>query len=127
MEPSGRRLPDGSIPYARAAFSAQDEVADLEVVLCAPAEADTDLVNEEQLRGTLAVARRGGCSFQEKTERVERAGARGLVIVNTVDDLFTADAPGFSAGIPVVVIRAKDEAALFAAGNSSCLCHKGHR
>jgi hypothetical protein len=73
------------------------------------------------------VARRGGCSFQEKTERVERAGARGLVIVNTVDDLFTADAPGFSAGIPVVVIRAKDEAALFAAGNSSCLCHKGHR
>ena len=49
------------------------------------------------------------------------------MIVNTDDDLLTATAPGFSAGIPVVMIRAKDEAALFAAGNSSCLCHKGHR
>ena len=109
------------IPFARATFSAQDEVADLEVVLCAPAEADADLVNAEHVRGRLAVARRGRCSFQEKTERVERAGARGLVIINTDDALFTAAAPGFSAGIPVVMIRAKDEAALLAAGNSSCL------
>jgi len=43
------------------------------------------------------------------------------VIVNTDDDLLTATAPGFSAGIPVVMIRAKDEAALLTAGNSSCL------
>ena len=114
-------MPDGSISYARATFSAQDEVADLEVVLCAPAEADADLVNAEHVRGRLAVARRGRCSFQEKTERVERAGARGLVIVNTGDALMTAWAPAFSAGIPVVMIRAKDEAALLAAGNSSCL------
>jgi len=41
MQPSG--VSDGSIPYARAPFSAQGEVADLEVVLCAPAEADTSL------------------------------------------------------------------------------------
>ena len=85
MSPSG--APDGSIPYVRAAFSAQDEVAELEVVQCTPAEADAELVNAEQLKGRLAVARRGGCSFQEKTERVERAGARGLVIV-TLTTLF---------------------------------------
>ena len=106
------------IPFARATFSAQDEVADLEVVLCAPAKADADLVNAEQLKGRLAVARRGGCSFQEKTERVERAGARGLVIVNT-DALMTAGAPGFSAGIPVVMIRAKDGGEFIALGRSS--------
>jgi CHAT domain-containing protein/tetratricopeptide (TPR) repeat protein len=119
MVPSG--VPDGSIPYARAAFSAEDEVADLEVVLCAPEEADADLENAEHLKGRLAVARRGGCSFQEKTERVERAGARGLVIINTDDALFTAAAPGFSAGIPVVMIRATHSAALIAAGSSSIL------
>jgi len=119
MVPSG--VPDGSIPYARAAFSAEDEVADLEVVLCAPAEADADLENAEQLKGRLAVARRGGCSFHEKTQRVECAGARGLVIINTDDALFTAAAPGFSAGIPVVMIRATDSAALLAAGSSSIL------
>jgi hypothetical protein len=90
-------------------------------MLCVPGEADTDLVNSDQLRGRLAVARRGGCSFQEKTQRVESAGARGLVIVNTDNALLTADAPGFCAGIPVVMIRAKDEAAILTAGNSSCL------
>ncbi len=50
----------GLIPHVRTAFSAQDEVAELEVVLCVPGEADTDLVNSEQLRARLAVARRGG-------------------------------------------------------------------
>jgi CHAT domain-containing protein/tetratricopeptide (TPR) repeat protein len=119
MVPSG--APDGSIPYVRAAFSAQDEVAELEVVQCAPVKADAELVNAEQLKGRLAVARRGGCSFQEKTERVERAGARGLVIVNSDNALLTAEAPGFSAGIPVVMIRAKDEAALLAVGSSLCM------
>ena len=112
---------DGTIPYVRADFSAQDAFNHLEVVLCAPAGAGADLVNAEQLKGRLAVARRGGCSFQAKTERVELAGARGLVIVNTDDTLFTAASSGFCAGIPVAMIRAKDEAVLLAAGNSSCL------
>ena len=40
MAPSG--APDGSIPYVQAAFSAQDEVAELEVVQCAPVEADAE-------------------------------------------------------------------------------------
>jgi len=53
----------GSIPYVRAAFSTQDEVAELEVVLCALAH--TDFVSSEQLRGT-------------SNAPVERAGARGL-------------------------------------------------
>jgi hypothetical protein len=113
--------PDGTIPYVRADFSAHDDFTDLEVVLCVPAVAGADLANAEQLKGRLAVTRRGGCSFQAKTERVELAGARGLVIVNTDDALFTAASSGFSAGIPVAMIRAKDEAALLAAGNSSCL------
>ena len=96
--------PDGTIPYKRAAFSAHVEVdADLDVVLCAPAEADAELVNAEQLKGRLAVARRGGCKFQEKAERAERAGARGLVVVNSEDALFAARSTtqGYCAGIPV--------------------------
>ena len=61
--------------------------------------------------------------FKKKAERVRSAGARGLVIVNTEDALFAAPAatPGYCAAIPVVMIRAKDAAALLTAANSSCL------
>ena len=107
-----------------ATFSPPDtSVGGLSIVLCAPEKADGDLLNAEQLKGKLAVAHRGGCSFQDKAERVESAGARGLVIVNNTDALLAAGATtkGYCAEIPVVTIRAKDAAALLTAADSSCL------
>ena len=93
------------------------------MVLCQPELADSDITNAQDLAGKMAVVRRGGVSFQEKAERVIRAGAVGLVIVNNQDALFKAGPkdPGYVAEIPVMMIRAKDEAALMAAGTSSCL------
>jgi len=101
-------------------------VVDLEVVLCKPEFADSDIVNAEDLAGKVAVVRRGRTSFKKKAERVIRAGAVGLVIVNDEDDLFEAEADEdedeeYLAGIPVMMIKANDEAGLLAAGDTSCL------
>jgi hypothetical protein len=98
------------------------------VVLCQPELADSDITNAQDLAGKMAVMRRldmraaGYKSFQEGAERVIRAGAVGLVIVNNEDALFKAGPnDGYVAEIPVMMIMAKDEAALMAAGTSSCL------
>jgi hypothetical protein len=47
----------------------------------------------------------------------------GVIIINTGDDLFEAPPAdeGYSAAIPVVMIKAKDATALLVSGNSSCL------
>ncbi len=60
---------------------------------------------------------------KNKVERLIAAGAHGVIIINTEDDLFEAPAAdvGYSAAIPVLMIKAKDAAALLASGNSSCL------
>jgi hypothetical protein len=114
----------GEIDFAWAEFSARDKaVAGMGVVLCAPEKADADIENNDQLGGKMAAVYRGEYSFQKKTERLIAAGAHGVIIINTEDDLFeaSADIQGYSAAIPVVMIKAKDATALFASGNSSCL------
>ncbi len=107
----------------------------MDVVLCVPEKADTDIENADQLVGKMAVVYRGECTFQKKTERLIAAGAHGVIIINTGDGLFEAPPAdeGYSAAIPVVMIKAKDATALLASGNSSCLFDqclktlKGHR
>jgi hypothetical protein len=114
----------GEIDFAWATYSPRDKaVADMDVVLCAPEKADADIENADQLLGKMAVVYRGECSFQKKTERLIAAGAHGVIIINTDDNLFEAPPAdqGYSAAIPVVMIRAKDATALLACGNSSCL------
>ena len=104
-------------------------------MLCAPEKADADIENADQLVGKMAVVYRGECTFQKKTERLIAAGAHGVIIINTGDDRLVpgADDKGYSAAIPVVMIKAKDATALLASGNSSCLFNpclktlKGHR
>jgi len=99
----------------------------MEVVLCAPEHADADITNAEHLVGKMAAVyrspERGGCSFQEKTERLIRAGAVGVIIINTDDDLWEAPPidEEYSAEVPVVMIKAKDAKKLLASGNSTCL------
>jgi hypothetical protein len=116
---------DGEIDFRWAKFSPRDKpLAGLDVVLCVPEKADADVENAHQLVGKMAVVYRGGCTFQKKTERLIAAGAHGVIIINTEDELFEAgstDNPSFRSTIPVVVIKAKDAAALLASGNTSCL------
>jgi WD40 repeat protein len=128
---------EGSIEFCWADFSSQghasfefcgadvrrpETAVGLEVVLCKPELADSDITNADELAGKVAVVRRGRVSFQEKTERVTKAGARGLVIVNNDDTLLEAVAgEGYQAEVAVMTIRAKDEGDLLAAGSSACL------
>ena len=112
------------IPFQWAKFSARDKpVTGMEVVLCAPEKADAEITNAGQLVGKMAAVYRGASTFQVKAERLIAAGAHGIIIINTEDKLFKAPAAdaGFSASIPVVVIKAKDANALLASGNSSSL------
>ena len=127
-------------------FGSQSKpVVDLEVVLCKPEFADSDIVNAEDLVGKVAVVRRGRTSFKKKAERVIRAGAVGLVIVNHEDGLCQAEEyedededeeegeenagsdededeeDEYLAGIPVMMITATDEAGLLSVGDTSCL------
>jgi len=94
----------------------------LTVVLCEPEMANVDLQNADQLKGKIAVVKRGGNTYVQKAKRIIASGALGLIIVNTEDKL---DKPGgsddFFAEIPVVMIRSTDVDALFSFGTSSCL------
>jgi len=106
----------------RAEFGSHDEIEDLEVVLCQPEQADSDLLNAAQLQGKVVVTNRGGCAFIEKARRVVAAGARGLVIVNTDDTVCIPGGDGeYCAGIPVIMIKAQDADTLLSYGNSSFL------
>ena len=104
-------------------FSMHTEVTGMEVELCVPEKADADITNAEHLVGKMVAVYRGGCSFQEVTERLIQVGAAGVIIINTYDflcDVLTIE-EGYSAEIPVVMIQAKDAQALLASRNSSCL------
>jgi len=103
-------------------FGSHDEMMDLEVVLCEPEQANTDILNAAQLEGKVVISKEEGCPFIEKVQRIAAAGARGLVIPNSKDTVFTAQREGqCCAGIPVVTVKAKDADALIAFGNSSFL------
>ncbi|KAL3660731.1 hypothetical protein V7S43_014134 [Phytophthora oleae] len=56
------------------------------LVACDPLLADKPLRNAEQLTGAVALLRRGACSFPEKLERVQRAGAVAAVVCNDDED-----------------------------------------
>lgn len=55
------------------------------VVNTVPAKANSDLINADQLVGSIAVVKRGGCKPHEKARRVMAAGATALIVVNTKD------------------------------------------
>ena len=95
----------------------------MEVVLCAPEKADANITNGGELVGKMAAVYRGECTFQEKTERLIAAGAAGVIIINSEDELFEVPPSdqGYSANIPVAMIKAKDAKRLLASGNSTCL------
>ncbi|KAF1776311.1 Ankyrin repeat-containing domain [Phytophthora cactorum] len=52
------------------------------LVACDPLLADKPLINAKELGGAVALMRRGSCSFPEKLERVQRAGAVAAIVCN---------------------------------------------
>lgn len=92
------------------------------IQLAVPPEADSPLVPLEE--GSIAVVRRGKCSFEAKMRAAATAGAIGVVLLNTIDETFLAVAdptasdtdiadeiPLFCAEIPFVVVPSSAGAA----------------
>jgi hypothetical protein len=86
-----------------------------------------DLLLEEDLHsvpqrkdveGKIAIVKRGNCSFMDKAIVAQKAGALGVIIVNTAPGLMRAPAgvirmkAGFDVTIPVVMIKTSDGEAL---------------
>lgn len=67
------------------------------------------------LTGTIAVIGRGTCTFQEKVDSAEAAGAVGVVVVNRDDSMLTM--AGDHLGVPAVMVGLSTGQALIAAGN----------
>lgn len=57
-----------------------------------PPRAETEIVNATELAGAIALIYRGACSFTEKAQRAQAAGAVAVVFVNS-DDEETHPAP----------------------------------
>jgi hypothetical protein len=87
-------------------------------VAAAPELADAELTNAAELRGKVAVARRGGCMIHEKARRVQRAGAAALLVVNTEPDppvgMSAPDGAAEDIRIPVLGIGSADGAEVLA-------------
>ncbi|GMF45837.1 unnamed protein product [Phytophthora fragariaefolia] len=60
------------------------------LVACDPLLADAPLLNADKLVGAIALMRRGSCSFPEKLERAQRAGAVAAIVCNDDEDDFDA-------------------------------------
>ena len=60
-------------------------------VMCDPPLADGDIINADRLRGNVALVRRGVIPFTEKARKVSKAGAIGVIFINTDDTTFLAE------------------------------------
>lgn len=71
------------------------------------------LLDAAALAGRIVLVRRGGCTFQEKIERIAEAGARAVVVFNNDDGplIFMSGTRG-SVDIPAVLVGAGDGEAL---------------
>ena len=60
-------------------------------IMCCPPLADGDITNADQIRGNVALVRRGVIPFTEKARKVSKAGAIGVIFINTDDSTFLAE------------------------------------
>jgi hypothetical protein len=74
--------------------------------------------NAESLRGKIALTLRGGgCSFSAKALMAQEAGAIGVVVGNSDNEIFTLadDGAGHAVGITMEMITSEDFALLYQA------------
>jgi hypothetical protein len=97
-------------------------IDDVAAVLCDPEHAEKELRNAEQLKGKVAVVKRGLGPFFEKAKRAQDAGAVAVVIINTERTLglrpSAGDVDTSAVTIPVVMIAADSASILLAQGGS---------
>ena len=89
---------------------------DGEIVAVEPALGCDPLTNAAAVAGTIALVRRGSCTFLQKFSRAEAAGAIAVVMVNNEAGVFQMGGDG-SSSLPGLMISQADGAALLAALN----------
>ena len=109
----------GALPSESASSTA--EIIAVEAV---PFMADSALENASEIKGNLALVSRGKVSFQEKATRASEAGAVGIIVVNTGDELMVMeeDDEGFKSNIPVLMIKSSDAMRLREHGSALIRC-----
>lgn len=75
-------------------------------------DACEDLLNAAEIDGKIALVRRGQCSFQDKIERAEEAGALAVVVYSDSGAPFTMTGERGSVNVPALMISQADGAAL---------------
>ena len=82
-----------------------------------PPLADGPLLNTNELRGKVAIVKRGASTFVDKARRAQAAGVVGVIIVNTDDEPYVPLAgtptrgrasPGADISVPVICVRKVD-------------------
>eukprot|EP01028_Stygiella_incarcerata_P006763 TRINITY_DN274_c0_g1_i1.p1 TRINITY_DN274_c0_g1~~TRINITY_DN274_c0_g1_i1.p1 ORF type:complete len:1021 (+),score=263.62 TRINITY_DN274_c0_g1_i1:180-3242(+) len=75
-----------------------------DIVRASPFDGCTDLNNDVDYNGKVAVVERGNCPFVEKVKRCQDKGATSVIVVNNVDGVATMIGDDPSITIPVVMI-----------------------
>lgn len=108
-----------AIMFKVARFGPQGFDLTLPAIRCEPETAKDEVTNAEQLKGSIAVVKRGGCAFVLKALRCEAAGAAAVVVeFNPGDELQHMGDPENKAkglSIPVVAVGSDDVSVLLAA------------
>lgn len=56
----------------------------------------TEIENEEEVRGKIAIIQRGDCTFVDKARRAMNAGATAVIIIDNVPETSIANQPPFA-------------------------------
>ncbi|CAG0883021.1 unnamed protein product [Darwinula stevensoni] len=74
----------------------EGEIVSGQAVLVEPFHVCSDIQNNGELIGKIAVMERGNCMFVDKARRVEKAGAIGGIVVDNVSGTSSATSPMFA-------------------------------
>ena len=91
---------------------------EVDIVTAVPLTADSALENASDVKGNIALILRGGATFVEQTKRASEAGAVGVIIVNTSDELMVIWDNDYASNIPVLMIKSGDVAKLREQGSA---------
>eukprot|EP00937_MAST-01D_sp_MAST-1D-sp2_P004856 g4856.t1 len=72
-----------SFPFVKAKFGGELHCDPRPLALPVPASGCGEVQNDAEVRGRVAVVRRGGCFFAEKARNMQEAQAAGVVVVNS--------------------------------------------
>ena len=94
--------------------------AEIIAVEAVPFMADSALENVGEIKGNLALVSRGTVPFWEQAKRASEAGAVGVIVVNTNDELMVMGGgdEGSKSNIPVLMIKSSDAVRLREHGNA---------